>query len=249
MIVFPMAGLSSRFKQAGYDKPKWMLPLAGRPLFDWSLLGFNAFFKDETFLIIYLEQPGTEAFIRERCTAMGINSVQLVGLPAPTLGQADTVRLGLIANGQVQETPITIFNIDTLRPNFIYPKLPENISGWLETFVGEGDHWSFVKPSETEMGIAEKVVEKQRISPYCCSGIYHFSRADMFLDALHQEENDPSMNELYVAPLYQRMIAKGHRIGYSVIQPSDIFFSGTPTEYSTATSQSQEIMHTFNLNE
>ena len=29
MIVFPMAGLSSRFTKAGYDRPKWMLPLAG----------------------------------------------------------------------------------------------------------------------------------------------------------------------------------------------------------------------------
>lgn len=248
MIVFPMAGLSSRFTKAGYDKPKWMLPLADRPLFDWSLLGFSEFFKNETFLIIYLEQPGTEAFIRERCNAMGVHSVQLVGLAAPTLGQADTVRLGLNIQEVAEETPITIFNIDTLRPKFAYPKLPANTSGWLETFIGEGDHWSFVLPNEAELGLAEKVVEKQRISPYCCSGIYHFNRSDLFLEALAQEENEPSMSELYVAPLYQRMIAKGHRIGYSVIQTQDIFFSGTPAEYLEAANRSNQIQSAFNLN-
>ncbi|EDP5982441.1 capsular biosynthesis protein, partial [Campylobacter jejuni] len=33
IIIFPMAGLSSRFTKAGYDKPKYMLDLKGNSVF------------------------------------------------------------------------------------------------------------------------------------------------------------------------------------------------------------------------
>ncbi|EOA0230274.1 capsular biosynthesis protein, partial [Escherichia coli] len=36
MIVIPMAGLSSRFKKAGYVKPKYMLEAHGKTLFSHS---------------------------------------------------------------------------------------------------------------------------------------------------------------------------------------------------------------------
>ena len=39
MIVFPMAGLSRRFSEAGYDQPKYMLPLEGGPCFDAGMRG------------------------------------------------------------------------------------------------------------------------------------------------------------------------------------------------------------------
>ena len=71
MIVFPMAGLSSRFTKAGYDRPKWMLPLAGRPLLDWSLLGFSEMFGSETFLLIHLDRPGVAEFVRARAEIVG----------------------------------------------------------------------------------------------------------------------------------------------------------------------------------
>lgn len=90
-----------------------------------------------------------------------------------------------------------------------------------------------------------EVAEKRRISHHCCSGIYHFSKARLFLDSLHQEENSPSMNELFVAPLYQRLIDAGHRIGYSQIKKEDIFFSGTPLEYLDACRQSGDILRRY----
>ena len=40
MIVIPMAGLSSRFTKAGYTKPKYMLPLAGKSVFAHSIESF-----------------------------------------------------------------------------------------------------------------------------------------------------------------------------------------------------------------
>jgi hypothetical protein len=223
-----MAGLSSRFTRAGYDRPKWMLPLAGRPLLDWSLLGFQTMFESHSFLLVHLDQPGVADFVRARAAALGIRDARLVPLAAPTRGQAETVLLGLDGAGLPEDEPVTIFNIDTIRPG-VRPEAFEGCDGWLECFEGEGDHWSFVRPGAD--GRAAEVTEKVRISNLCCSGLYHFGSATLFREAYAAELAAPSTNELYVAPMYQHMIMAGQDVGYGTIGAGEIFFSGTPAEY------------------
>lgn len=228
MIVFPMAGLSSRFTRAGYDRPKWMLPLAGRPLLDWSLLGFAEMFASEIFLLIHLDMPGVADFVQTRAEEIGIRRLRTVALSSPTRGQAETVFLGIQSIAMPDDEPVTIFNIDTIRPG-VSKRDFDGTDGWLECFEGEGDHWSFVAPGTG--GKALQVTEKVRISSLCCSGLYHFGSAALFREAYTQEEADPSTNELYVAPIYQRLIEAGRDVRYGVIQAEQVFFSGTPTEY------------------
>ncbi len=245
MIVFPMAGLSKRFSEAGYNVPKWMLPLAGRPLLDWSFLSFERYFQDERFLIIYLDLPGAGTFVRERCDILGIANSTFVALKEPTLGQADTVRLGLDAINIATDEPLTIFNVDTIRPRYEAPNLSLQVAGWLETFIGNGDHWSFVLPDEARPGLAAQVVEKHRISSFCCTGLYHFASVEVFQKALALEQASPSMNELYVAPLYQRLIETEANVGYTVVNTSDVYFSGTPDEYMQAKQDETQIATAF----
>jgi len=234
MIVFPMAGLSSRFSKAGYDRPKWQLPLAGRPLLDWSLMGFSGLFEHETFLIIHLDQPGVAEFIRTRTAALGIRRAEMVALSAPTQGQAETVELGLNALGPEEAEPLTIFNIDTIRPGYRPSPLLAECDGWLECFEGEGEHWSFVRPASSGAYRAAQVTEKVRISSLCCTGLYYFRSVALFRAALAKERDRPSAGELFVAPLYQRMIEDGQDIRYGLIGPEKIFFSGVPAEYEDA---------------
>lgn len=245
MIVFPMAGLSSRFARAGYDRPKWQLPLAGRPLLDWSLLGFAGLFHAEPFLIIHLDQPGVADFVRQRARALGIRQAELVALAAPTRGQAETVALGLDAVRAADSEPLTIFNIDTLRPGYRPPSILAECDGWLECFEGEGDHWSFVRPAGGGGGRAAQVTEKLRVSSLCCTGLYHFRSAGGFRAALEQEMRAPSARELFVAPLYQHMIEAGRDIRYGVIGLEDIFFSGVPAEYEASRQEEGRIAERF----
>ncbi|ELZ6526290.1 capsular biosynthesis protein, partial [Campylobacter jejuni] len=53
IIIFPMAGLSSRFAKAGYDKPKYMLDLKGNSVFFHAVNSFKKYFKDFKFLFVY----------------------------------------------------------------------------------------------------------------------------------------------------------------------------------------------------
>ena len=65
MIVIPMAGLSSRFFDAGFDKPKYALEAHGRTLFFHSVGSFGHYFDEVPFLFITLETYGATDFIRE----------------------------------------------------------------------------------------------------------------------------------------------------------------------------------------
>jgi dTDP-glucose pyrophosphorylase len=76
-----------------------------------------------------------------------------------------------------------------------------------------------------------ETAEKRPISDLCCTGLYHFAKASLFLEALAAERRKPSSRELYVAPLYNHLISKGARIHYQLIQPQEVVFCGVPAEY------------------
>jgi hypothetical protein len=230
MIVIPMAGESRRFLAAGYDRPKYMLPLEGRPLFDWTILSFQTLFAAEPFLFIARDVHGTAAFIRDRLNALGLPRAEVVLLQAPTAGQAETVEQGLAAAAVADDMPLAIFNIDTIRPGIAETALP-GTEGWLEVFRSTGDNWSFVDPEAPGSPFVRRCTEKQRISDLCCTGLYAFAAARHFHEALAAERAAPSSHELFVAPLYNHLIARGQRIAWREVPAERVILAGVPAEY------------------
>lgn len=234
MIVITMAGLSARFTAAGYRKPKYMLDLNGRTLFEHALLSFSAYFGDTPFLLVYRDIHDTAAFIGDRMAAMGVKTAAFVALDQATAGQAETAEIGLRRACVAGDTPVTIFNIDTFRPGFRYPEAPRRDSdGYLEVFQGGGDNWSFARLGSDDLVV--ETSEKRPISDLCSTGLYHFARADDFLAATAAARTDSSLrgpsDELYVAPLYNKLIAEGRRIRVDVIDREQVIFCGVPQEY------------------
>lgn len=233
MIVIPMAGLSSRFTSAGYNVPKYMLPLRDHTVFDFSVHSFKSVFETEEFLFLSLQREGLDDFITARATALGIKNFRLVQLDQPTKGQAETVEKGVSAAMVAENTPISIFNIDTFRLGTFtpYEKAYPKASGVLEVFRGSGDNWSFVEPDPERANKALRTAEKRPISNLCCTGLYYFSRVDLFYGALKAERLAPQSSELYVAPIYNHLIQSGGEVGYDVIDQSEVVFCGVPKEY------------------
>jgi hypothetical protein len=233
VIVIPMAGASRRFTEAGYARPKYELMLDGRMVFDHAVAGFAAYFGDTAFAFITGPTRGAARFVDQACRRLGIADARIVALDAPTAGQAETVERGLAGLDVGQDEPLTIFNIDTFRPGFRFPSAGWTTvsDGWLEVFRGEGVNWSYVRPAHGAEPLALETAEKRPISDLCCTGLYHFARAADFSVALARERASPSMNELYVAPLYNHLIAAGRRIHYQLIARAEAIFCGTPDEY------------------
>ncbi|CAK2409443.1 dTDP-glucose pyrophosphorylase [Vibrio crassostreae] len=238
MIVIPMAGMSSRFFKAGYSKPKYMLEANGVTLFEHAVNSFKAYFSDTPFLFIVKDVKNTPEFVRLKATEMGISNFYISILESSTRGQAETVTLGLEQlehQGVIYNGAITIFNIDTFRPDFIYPEISRSCDGYIEVFRGKGDNWSFAKPMSIYSTIVEKTAEKKPISDLCSTGLYFFNKKKDYLDAYYNYLEKPASEwekgELYVAPLYNVLIEKGLNIHYHLIEDADVIFCGVPSEY------------------
>lgn len=242
MILITMAGLSKRFTDAGYDRPKYMLPLGGRSLFEHSVGSFARYFDSVPFAFVLRDVQGTHAFVAETTAAMGVKTSTVITLDAPTVGQAQTAALGLRQAGFDPNLPTTIFNIDTFRPDFVFPQRQLDQDGYLEVFRGSGDNWSFARTAPDDPERVVETTEKRPISDLCSTGLYHFARAGDFLDAYDQalagvETGDAGdllgpRGELYVAPLYNHLIARDRRIGVDIVPRESVIFCGVPAEYT-----------------
>ena len=235
MIVIPMAGLSRRFSEAGYDRPKYMLDAHGRSLFAHSVMSFENYFTSHDFLFICRDVQDTVAFVRGECAALGIQNAEVITLDHPTRGQAETVAAGVAASHARDDDPLTIFNSDTIRPGFRFPPAAHvKAGGFLEVFRGSGENWSFVLPAGDSDQVAE-TAEKRPISNLCCTGLYHFARASDFTRSYDAEVARPPQEwdarELYVAPLYNHLIREGQMVRYSLIDRDAVIFCGIPEEY------------------
>ncbi|WP_026879237.1 glycosyltransferase family 2 protein [Ignatzschineria larvae DSM 13226] len=228
MIVIPMAGLSSRFFRAGYTLPKYQLPLGNETVFTWAVRSFARYFTADCFVFIYRDIYDTKAFIEAEVLRLGIQDYRLVALSEETLGQADTVYRGI--QGLADE-PLFIFNIDSKLENFEKPSWYLECDGYLEVFKGEGDHWSFAVPGESNRVI--RTTEKERVSELCSNGLYYFRSSQQFNELVESAIQDQDLvnNELYIAPLYNRMIANGTDIRYQLVGLDQINFCGVPAEY------------------
>lgn len=236
MIVIPMAGLSSRFFKAGFTQPKYMLNAHGESLFAHAIKSFSHYFNNEQFLFIVRDVYNTVSFVEQEISRLGIKNAHIFVLKKETRGQAETVYLGLQSLPNYQGS-ITIFNIDTFRPEFRYPKNIKLWDGYLEVFNGHGDNWSFALPENSQSTRVIKTAEKEPISSLCSTGLYYFAKVALFNTAYQQYLAKPqtewAKGELYIAPIYNELITNGHKIHYNLINDDDVIFCGIPDEYYT----------------
>lgn len=226
MIIIPMAGLSSRFFKAGYKEPKYKLKAHDKTLFEWSVKTFERYYQTEKFLFICRDVYETPVFVENELKKIGIKDYEIITLTAETRGQAETVFLSLdkVANNE----PFVIFNIDTYEKNFSF--FEERNDAYLEVFKGDGEHWSFALPQENS-SLVLKTAEKVRISDLCSNGVYGFKNKEVFINAYIEMIRD-NIGELYIAPMFNYIIAKNMNVHYKLVPIDNHIFMGTPLEYT-----------------
>ncbi len=229
-ILITMGGLGSRFRQAGYAIPKYMIEARGRTLFAWamdSLLGFQAVAGLYVFLV--RAEDGAADFIRTQCKPYGIERFVIVELDHLTDGQATTALIG--AEMLPPDEPILIYNIDTYVEPFAMGWQTLAGDGHIPCFQAPGDHWSFVRLDAA--GRAVEVREKERISDNCTLGAYYFSSAALYrrlFSEYYGQHKQQDKKEKYVAPLYDYMIKQGYEVTISNVAAEKVHVLGTPEE-------------------
>ena len=226
-----MAGKSSRFFEAGYTLPKYMLPLNGKTVFAETISSFKEYFRSDFFLFITRSDFGVQDFVKKECLALGIQNFELVSLDEDTRGQADTVKIGLNKFNSNLNEEIYIFNIDSIRVDFTKPTntFLHNCAGYLEVFKHSGKHWSFIEALPNNY--VKRTTEKIRISELCSNGLYYFSSINIFNQAFTEFEKINNYKELFIAPIYNILIKNNLDVRYILLEQDKTLFSGTPEEY------------------
>ena len=228
-FVIPMAGAGSRFKKAGFDKPKMLLEAHGKTLLEWAVdslpleLCTNLIFIG---LKKHKEKYNLETFIKNKYTKYNLKFLWLDNI---TRGQAETVYK---AKDLIDfDTDLVIFNIDTFFISNTLKKnlLKNNVDGVLGAFESNEDRFSYAKLNKK--GYVIETTEKIVISNYALTGLYHFKYPKDFFDICkkHIENNILYKNEFYIAPMYNELIKQGKK--FIVDLAKEHWILGTPNEY------------------
>lgn len=227
-IVITMGGLGKRFRDAGWNLPKYQIEAKGRTLFEWALLSL-AYFKNEKHIFLVRGEDGAVAFIREKCAGLGIDDINVVELDHLTRGQAETA---LMAKKVWQaKDGILVYNIDTYVEPGILGADSIVADGCIPCFTAPGSHWSFVKINN--QGIATEVREKNRISDHCSIGAYYFRSCNLYermYDEFYCDKSNMEKGEQYIAPMYNLLIKQEGRVVIQDIPTEKVHVLGTPEE-------------------
>jgi NDP-sugar pyrophosphorylase family protein len=228
-IVMPMAGKGSRFADVGIRVPKPMIEVKGKPMYAWAMDSLPLSLARRVIFICleeHLKGFGLEEDIHQRYAKL---DPVILPLSKVTEGQACTV---LEARSHIdRDEPLVIYNADTWCRTSLdqtLPKLPSSVAGVLGVFEAPGEKWSFARTDAA--GRVVEVAEKKRISNLASTGLYHFKSGAEFVaeaDAMIAA-NDRVNNEFYVAPVYNRMIAKGRELRVDVAH--EVWVLGTPED-------------------
>lgn len=228
-IIITMAGLGSRFKKIGINKPKHEIIAKDKSLFEWSMLSLKDFFED-SFVFIVREGNYNKAFIEEKCEKLGISKYNIVPITQITDGQATTA---ILSDKYVDDDDeIAVYNIDTYVEPYEIKKadIKECNFGFIPVFNGDGDKWSFVKTDN--LGNVIQVSEKIRISDFATIGFYYFKTWKLYKEVYGDYKNNIIKNfkEAYIAPMYKGLIDKDMKIGIALIDKEKIHVLGTPED-------------------
>jgi UDP-N-acetylglucosamine diphosphorylase / glucose-1-phosphate thymidylyltransferase / UDP-N-acetylgalactosamine diphosphorylase / glucosamine-1-phosphate N-acetyltransferase / galactosamine-1-phosphate N-acetyltransferase len=230
-IVIPMAGLGSRFSQAGYKKPKPFIDVAGKPMIERVLE--NLAVPNARYILIARQEHIDAELELVKQIEKQFNAI-FIPINKLTEGTACTV---LYARKYINnQHPLLIANsdqiVDIIISDFLNDCSNRNLDGSILTFVDleRNPKWSFARLDEHKL-VAE-VKEKKAISEYATVGIYYYQKGQDFVNAAIDMfiERDHVNNEYYTCPTYNYAINIGKKIGIYNIAVEAMHGIGTPDD-------------------
>lgn len=241
-VVIPMAGLGSRFKNAGYSKPKPLIDVLGKPMIEWAVQSFDFLSKLKSYslLFIILEEDDRHHNLTEELRARfgPQHPTEILTLPHVTRGQMETV---LAAKKHVNShNKLFIYNCDTYSRAPIWELIEQDDpDGILPYFYAADERYSYMRFDE--YGHVVETAEKKVISEYASTGLYYFKHGRDFVMAAERSltEDAASVGEFYIAPLYNSLIRQGKRIRGTPVTEHHVL--GTPEELVNFLAQQEDL--------
>ena len=216
-ILLPMAGVGSRFRNAGYTTPKPLLNIHGVPMVKVVVDNLTPT-REHRFIFVCQEAHIKEYNLIQQLTSYATH-VEVISVSHVTEGQACTA---LLAKEYINtDEPLLIANIDQyidIDINLYLEAVDEqSLDGMIMTMYSQDSKWSYAHVDDE--GFVTRTAEKEVISPHAAVGIFTFRHGSDFVQATERmlEDDMRVNNEFYICPCYNYLIHDGKRIGiYSI---------------------------------
>lgn len=224
-MIVPLAGRGQRYLEEGYGLPKPLIDVAGKPMLHWALKSIQEVEYSKIIFVALKEHDenyGIFATIKNL-----IKEAVVILIDEITEGQLCTV---LCAKKHLNNPEdVLIIPSDTLVISDLHNDIrgkSNDCSGLISVTNLPGNQWSFAKLNDS--GEVTEVAEKNRISNWASTGIYYFSNGKEMMSYAEEMINnqEKTLNEYYVIPLYQKMINDGLKIYTS--KAVEMWDLGTP---------------------
>lgn len=245
-ILFPIAGLGTRFKKNGYTDPKPFVKFKGKPLIEWALSSLKL---DGTYYVIVNGLEDKYIKILNDISDKYFLDLKIVDIGKSTRGQAETCLCALEIADIDTSVPLIITNCDQYTPwnpnrflSFIRNNDPD---GAVSTYnhptmeIGGPSPYSHVKLDND--GFAVELAEKVAISHQSLNGIFYWKTGQLFWESASKMMIDDTpagwgsgafsqVKEKYVAPTYNYLIADGKKIINYHMEDDEYVSLGSPND-------------------
>lgn len=238
-ILIPMAGEGSRFAKEGYQYPKPLIDVAGKPMI--QRVVENLQFDAKYIFLVRSEHLKKYNGLKNTLYQITNKKCSIIEVDGLTDGAACTA---LLAKHLIDtDEDLLIANSDQIvdyeKNNFLFLKNVKFIDGIVFSFNATHPKWSFVRVNSS--GYIAEVAEKNPISNIATCGIYWYRRGRDFVECAESmiRHKLKTNNEYYIAPVYNELINKDKNvIPFFVNKMNGI---GTPEDLKTYLSQKLDI--------
>lgn len=209
------AGRGTRTAAISSTKSKPLLKLKGLSLLHRSIESLPIEQGDQL-IILHSLSMSTGDVLNELVQWKNICEIKTHAIAEVTRGQLETAYLGFPF--VPSQNSVAIFNSDTFfRSSSLLPAIKSgDWDGLIPCGQESGDAWSFcqVLDDSSDTMVVTDIAEKKRISEWCSVGFYWF-RSRVIFEKYARLEMDAATGsqEIFVAPMYRRLISDKLRIG------------------------------------
>jgi 3,4-dihydroxy-2-butanone 4-phosphate synthase len=217
-ILIAMAGSGERFKDVGYNLPKPLINVYGRPMIERVLdgLGFPGKY------IFIVQQQHINNYHIDQTLIDLVPDCEIVASEGLTKGQACSL---LLASDFIDtDEPLLIVNCDNYFDWDIDSVLKmassQNCDGMIFTFEDDSNNkgWSYAEVSAD--GVVLRTAEKQIISNIALAGAFYWKHGKDFVKYANDmiDKGITTNGEYYVSPIFNEAIQDGKLItNYNIL--------------------------------
>lgn len=225
-VVIPMAGLGSRFADAGYSFPKPLIDVNNKPMIQSVVdsLGIVANY------IYIVQQEHYDKYNLQEILERITPNCRIIKIDGLTEGAAVTV---LKAKSFIDnDSQLILANSDQIidwdSRDFMYQMHTKNLDAGIVTFESSHPKWSYARVDEN--GLVNEVAEKRPISNLATVGVYYWKKGSDFVKYAEQmiAANKRVNNEFYVCPVFNEAISDKKRI--ETFDVNKMYGIGTPED-------------------